>query len=182
MAIFAKRTMTVTEWAPVQKRLGDLLIQTGSHDIMMFSTDSDDLGKQTIYIGLLEGATLDMFPGFEEIERWQLPDYMATLIAREDGFKERFPDIAAKRRTKLGRVTKPRLTINDLESLIVKDVRRRRHCEDFSSFQIYRSDAVEGVNWIPGSTVNYGRSSPMHCDNALREIVPRLQKQFDVSD
>lgn len=79
-------------------------------------------------------------------------------------------------------MAKQRLTINDLETMIVKDVRRRAHCEDFSSFQIYRSDAVAGTNWIPGSTVNYGRSSPMHCDDALREIVPRLQKEFDVSD
>ncbi|TXH85519.1 MAG: hypothetical protein E6Q77_00395 [Rhizobium sp.] len=79
-------------------------------------------------------------------------------------------------------MTKQRLTINDLEAMIVKDVRRRAHCEGFSSFQIYRSDTVPGTNWIPGSTVNYGGASEHHCDEALREIVPRLQRQYDVSD
>jgi hypothetical protein len=74
------------------------------HELMMFSSESE--GKPTaqdIYIGLPEESLLSGLPGFKEIQRDELPDFMATLIAREDGFKERFPDIAAKRRTKYGR-------------------------------------------------------------------------------
>ncbi|UFS77196.1 hypothetical protein LPB73_07415 [Tardiphaga sp. 37S4] len=77
---------------------------------------------------------------------------------------------------------KQTLTINNLEDLIVKDVRRRQYCENFSSIQLYRSDAQPGTNWIPGTIANFGGSSEMHCEAALREIIPRLQKQYDVSD
>ena len=33
--------------------------------------------------------------------RASLPDFLSTLVAREDGFEERFPDIFEKRRSKI---------------------------------------------------------------------------------
>jgi hypothetical protein len=102
MTIFAKKTMNVTEWAKVQEQIGALQMALGGpHDLMMLSTDSENgILQQDIYIGLPDALLLKAFPGFEEINREALPDYMATLVAREDGFEERFPDIYGKRRSK----------------------------------------------------------------------------------
>lgn len=98
MTIFGKRRMNVAEWAKVQDKIGMLLTTMGApHDLMMFSIDSEDRGDQDIYIGLPNTIPLSGFPGFEQIKREDLPEYMSTLVVREDGFKEAFPDIAAKR-------------------------------------------------------------------------------------
>jgi hypothetical protein len=40
---------------------------------------------------------LAAFPGFEEIAQESLPDRLSTIVAREDEFEERFPDIFKKR-------------------------------------------------------------------------------------
>jgi hypothetical protein len=101
MTVFAKRRMGVAEWAPVQDKIGTLqLALNAPHDLMMFSVDSDERGKEDIFIVLPNDNMLKAFPGFETIERDSLPDYLCTLVVREDGFRERFPDIAKKRRTK----------------------------------------------------------------------------------
>ena len=104
MTIFAKRTaMNVVDWAKIQDHLGELQLSLGGpHDLMMFSAEAADHINQDIYIGLPSAPLLAAFPGFEVIERGSLPDFMTTLIVREDGFRERFPDIAAKRRTRYG--------------------------------------------------------------------------------
>lgn len=102
MTVFATRKMNVTEWALVQDRIGELqLSMAAPHDLMMLSSDSADISQQQIYIGLPNRGLLAHFSGFKEIPRDELPDYMDALVVREDGFKERFPDIAAKRRSKL---------------------------------------------------------------------------------
>src|ERR1700683_606106 len=104
MTVFAKKSaMNVVEWAKVQDQLGKMQLALGApHDLMMFSAEAADQINQDIYIGLPSTPLLAVFPGFEQIDRGDLPDYMVTLIVREDGFRECFPDIAAKRRTKYG--------------------------------------------------------------------------------
>jgi hypothetical protein len=104
MTVFAKKpAMNVIDWGKVQNQLGQLQLALGApHDLMMFSAEAADRINQDIYIGLPVAPMLAAFPGFELIDRSALPDFMATLIVREDGFRERFPDIAAKRRTKYG--------------------------------------------------------------------------------
>jgi hypothetical protein len=103
MTIFAKKTMNVTEWAKIQDQIGALQMALGApHDLMMFSiNNSEDRSKQDIYIGLPDPVLLAGFPGFDKIERESLPDYLATLVAREDGFEERFTDIFKKRRSRI---------------------------------------------------------------------------------
>jgi hypothetical protein len=56
-----------------------------------------------IYIGLPDASLLSAFPGFEKVERQSLPDFLVTLVVREDGFEERFPDISKKRRSRIAR-------------------------------------------------------------------------------
>jgi hypothetical protein len=96
MTMFGKRRMNVTEWAKVHDRIVALQLSMGApHDLMMFSTDTDDMA-------LPDEKLMTAFTGFERIERNDLPDFLTTLVVREDGFRERFPDIAKKRRSKLG--------------------------------------------------------------------------------
>lgn len=103
MTIFLKKRMPVEEWSKVQDRIGALhLALNGPHDLMMFSAETDEVGKQDIYLGLPDAITAGPFSGFETIARSDLPDFLCTLVAREDGFAERFPDIAGKRRTRYG--------------------------------------------------------------------------------
>lgn len=103
MTVFAKKRMSVSEWGKVQDQIGALQMSMGGpHDLMMFSADSPDRLMQDIYIGLPDERFFAGFPGFEKIERDDLPDYLTTLVVREDGFQERFPDIAKKRRSRLG--------------------------------------------------------------------------------
>ncbi len=104
MTIFAKKTMSVTEWAKVQDLIGALQISMGApHDLMMFSAKGSVLGEDDIYIGLPDASLLSAFPGFEKVERQSLPDFLVTLVVREDGFEERFPDISKKRRSRIAR-------------------------------------------------------------------------------
>jgi hypothetical protein len=46
---------------------------------------------------------LSAFAGFEKVERQSLPDFLTTLVVREDGFEERFPDISKKRQSRIAR-------------------------------------------------------------------------------
>jgi len=103
MTIFAKKRMNVREWAKVQDQIGALQITMGApHDLMMLSVDNaDDRRDQDIYLGLPDKMLLAAFPGFVEVSRASLPDFLSTLVAREDGFEERFPDIFEKRRSRI---------------------------------------------------------------------------------
>jgi hypothetical protein len=94
--------MNVADWAPIQDRMGKLQIALGApHDLMMLSIDVEGRPTaQDIYIGLPQASLLSAFRGFEEVDRSAIPDFVSTLIAREDGFRALFPDIAAKRRTR----------------------------------------------------------------------------------
>jgi hypothetical protein len=106
MTVFArKRGMLVVDWALLQDQLGKLVIAMGGpHNLMMFLAKSEEKpAVDDVYIGLPEATLLSSFPGFAEIQQSELPDYLSTLILREDGFRERFPDIAAKRRIRYGR-------------------------------------------------------------------------------
>jgi hypothetical protein len=92
--------MNVTEWAPVQNQVGALqIILGGPHDLMMFMARGKG-GIDDIYIGLPNRKLLETFPGFVEIERESLPDYLSTLVVRNDGFDKRFPDIFKKCRSR----------------------------------------------------------------------------------
>lgn len=103
MTTFARKRMNVAEWSKVQDQIGKLQMALGGpHNLMMFSAETGDVSQQDIYIGLPDAKMLSAFPGFEPVEPASLPDFLATLVVREDGFRERFPDIAAKRRTKYG--------------------------------------------------------------------------------
>lgn len=105
MTIFAKKSrMSVVNWAIIQKQLAQLQLAMGApYDLMMFSAKPEEGSPvEDIYIALPEDGLLSRLDGFKEIERSELPDFLTTLIVREDGFSERFPDIAAKRRRRSG--------------------------------------------------------------------------------
>jgi hypothetical protein len=105
MTVFAKRAaMNVEVWGKLQDQLAQLQLALGvPYDLMMFSVNNEEEPIcQDIYIGLPDHHMLAAFPGFEPIERSNLPDFLVTLIAREDGFRDFFPDIAAKRRARHG--------------------------------------------------------------------------------
>jgi hypothetical protein len=102
MTVFAKKSMTVVELAKVQDQIGRLqMLLEAPHDLMMFSAKTADSSRQDIYIGLPNAAMLTDFPGFQQVDQGSLPDFLATLVAREDGFEDRFPDIYRKRRSEI---------------------------------------------------------------------------------
>ena len=79
---------------------------------------------------------------------------------------------------------KPKKTRAEIETMIADEVRKRPLCKGFQSISIYRivDASAEGVfNWSP-SVTNYGDAGAEVCEEALREIVPRLQQQYDISD
>src|SRR5262245_1321669 len=102
MTVFAKKLMSVDDWGKVQDRVGNLQMALGApHDLMMFSAESEDPMKQMVYIGVPNAELLANFEGFQQIHQAELPDFLSTLVVREDGFAERFPDLAKKRRAKI---------------------------------------------------------------------------------
>ena len=102
MTIFAKKTMNVREWARVQDQIGELQMILGApYDLMMLSADTRDPTLQDIYIGLPDVRLLAAFSGFRQVDRSVLPDFLSTLVVREDGFEQSFPDIFRKRRSRI---------------------------------------------------------------------------------
>lgn len=102
MTVFAKRTMDLTEWPKLRNQLYQLqAVMPQTHDLMMFTTKTDDPSRHVVYIGLPDKRLMVDFPGFEIIPRTALPDFLSTQYVREDRFTELFPDIAAKRRSQL---------------------------------------------------------------------------------
>jgi hypothetical protein len=82
------------------------------------------------------------------------------------------------------RMTNPKKTRAEIETMIANEVRKRPLCEGFQSISIYRTvdGSAEGIsNWSP-SVTTYGDAGEEVCEEALREIVPRLQQQYDISD
>ena len=75
-------------------------------------------------------------------------------------------------------------TSSEIQRMIVDAVRAHRGCEDFRSISIYKivDQAATGFfNWSP-SVANYGEAAPERCDEALRSILPRLQRHYDLVD
>ncbi len=99
MTVFAKKTLNVLDWTRIRNQIVDLQTVLGAaHDIMMFSAPTNDPIQQDIYIGLPDRSLLANFPGFDQIDRASLPDFLAPLVVREEGFEQRFPDIFQKKR------------------------------------------------------------------------------------
>ena len=97
MTVWAERIFPFGKYDAVQERIGQLQIKLGAPpDLMMLEKPASDFTASHVFIGLPRGAMLASFEGFEEIPREHLPDGLVMLIARKDGFAERFPDIAAK--------------------------------------------------------------------------------------
>ena len=71
------------------------------------------------------------------------------------------------------------MTHGDLSELIVKDVRRHAHCQTFESITLYmlKDGQIPGVNWSVGP-INFGGADEASCDQALREVIPRMQRQY----
>ena len=66
-------------------------------NLMMFSRRIDC--EEQVYIAVPEAGLLARFLGFTPIGVDDLPpDFSETVLLREDGFDDRFPEIAAKRR------------------------------------------------------------------------------------
>ena len=74
------------------------------------------------------------------------------------------------------------MTHDQLADLIVKDVRRHAHCEGLKSISLYKlaDGEIPGANWA-SATMNYGDAGPKVCDDALREIISRMQRQYRLS-
>jgi hypothetical protein len=71
----------------------------------------------------------------------------------------------------------------EIEAIIVAEVRRYPHCEGFKSISIYI--IIDGATdrqftWAL-SVANYGNAGQDSCDAALLEVIPRLQRQYDVA-
>jgi hypothetical protein len=77
-------------------------------------------------------------------------------------------------------MTKPTKTRAELERMIVSEVRKYPHCEGFKSVTFYRV-VDQPFNWSL-SLCDYGEAGMDSCDAALRGIISRLQRQYDLAD
>jgi hypothetical protein len=74
-----------------------------------------------------------------------------------------------------------KMSAAQLEDLIVKDVRRHAHCGAFKSIHVYKiaEGQILGANWnCANGGTDYGGADKRICDEALREVVPRMQRQY----
>ena len=74
---------------------------------------------------------------------------------------------------------KAQVPADELETLIVQEVRRHKHCGDFQSVELRLTTGSPGINWDTG-TPHYGNASPELCDDALGSIIPRMQRDYDL--
>ena len=75
---------------------------------------------------------------------------------------------------------KAQVPMDELEALIVQAVRRRDHCQGFQSVELLATtDGPEG-NWRVGKA-DYGSSELQACDHALGEVLPQMQRDYDLS-
>ena len=97
MTVWAKKIFPIGKYDALQARIEELQIKLGApHDLMMLEKTVSDFTASHVFIGLPRAAMLPSFEGFEEVEREHLPHGLVVLIARNDGFGQHFPDIAAK--------------------------------------------------------------------------------------
>lgn len=68
----------------------------------------------------------------------------------------------------------------EIAELIVKDVRRHAHCQKFHSIHVYEiaEGEIPGVNWNAANRRDYGGADPRVCEEALREVIPRMQRLY----
>jgi len=80
-------------------------------------------------------------------------------------------------------VAKIAMSADEICNLIVWDVRRHAHCDGFKSISIYpvSDERAPDIDWAP-ATANYGEAGREVCDAALREIIPRMQRQYSLRD
>jgi hypothetical protein len=90
MTIFARRLgMNLVDRGQIEDKMDRLQFALGApHDLMMFSAGSDrDANLRDIYIGLPQESMLSSFPGFQVIQRSDLPNSLSAVIAREGNLK-----------------------------------------------------------------------------------------------
>ena len=83
-------------------------------------------------------------------------------------------------------MAKQRKTRLELERLILDELRRAPNCGAFGFIRIRirpiaetRPDSI--ANWEPESC-DYGSAHVHDCDNAMRDVIPRLQDQYELAD
>ena len=78
-------------------------------------------------------------------------------------------------------MTKAVMTADEICDLIVWDVRRHAHCDGFQSISIHPigDERVPDISWSP-AVANYGEAGREVCDAVLREIIPRMQRQYSL--
>jgi hypothetical protein len=96
MTIFARKSVSPTEFDTIQNVIGHLQMRLGAYDVMMLSTMPTKSSKCEVYIGLPDARLLAPFPGFRPVDRASIPSGLISLVARDDGFAQSFPDIARK--------------------------------------------------------------------------------------
>jgi hypothetical protein len=76
------------------------------------------------------------------------------------------------------------MTHDQIAGLIVKDVRRHAHCTNFKSVSVHKiaDGQIPGANWSYGNNVDYGGDDQKVCEDALREIIPRMQREYRLKD
>ena len=75
-------------------------------------------------------------------------------------------------------MAKIRKTAEEIEALLLEELRKVEHCEGARSVII--RTFVDG-SWAI-AFFNAGRSDPDTCQRALWDIEPRLQEQYDLAD
>jgi hypothetical protein len=65
----------------------------------------------------------------------------------------------------------------EIEGIIVREVRRHDCCEGFVSIRISPIQENEAINWTADKP-NYGDAVRDNCDEALRNILPEMQRRY----
>ena len=71
------------------------------------------------------------------------------------------------------------MTHDQIADLIVKDVHRHAHYTNLNvSLHKIADGQIPGTNWSYGNTLGFGGDDPKVCEDALREVIPRMQRDI----
>lgn len=96
MTIWAKRICTREEWGQLQDHIADMQMGFGGPRDLVMLVKAQPGGHDDVFLGLPGSNQLSSFPGFDEMNREDIPTGVTILVCRADGFSDRFPDIAEK--------------------------------------------------------------------------------------
>jgi hypothetical protein len=97
MAVWLKNGLTIAEWGAVQFRL--IVLQHETRKQMAMLVHANASGKtDDVFVALPDDELTAKFPDFTAIAQADIPNGVTLLVGADNGFAEKFPDVALKLR------------------------------------------------------------------------------------